>query len=122
MKRKCLYCQEEFEGRSDKRFCCDQCRNAYNNQNKKIHEQFILDINKILRKNRMVLHQLNPIGRSTIRKEYMLKLGFDFQFYTHTYTTKNNNTYRFCYEYGYFEIDNEKVLVITWQPYMKTQT
>lgn len=119
MKRNCLLCNESFVGRSDKKFCSDQCRNAYNNQNKKQHEQFIMHVNRILRKNRMILHQLGPVGKSTVRREYLDKLGFDFQFYTHTYTTKNNNTYRFCYEYGYLELEGDKVLIVIWQEYMK---
>lgn len=119
MKRNCLLCNESFVGRSDKKFCSDQCRNAFNNQNKKDHDQFIIDVNKTLRKNRMILQRLGPVGKSTVRKEVLDKMGFDFQFFTHTYTTKNNNTYKFCYEDGYLEIDDDKILIINWQPYMK---
>ncbi len=119
MKQNCLFCNETFVGRSDKKFCSDQCRNAYNNQHKKDHEQFITEVNKILRKNRMILHQLGPLGKTTIRKEYLDKMGFDFQFYTHTFTTKNSNTYKFCYEYGYMDIEGDKILIILWQEYMK---
>lgn len=118
MKQQCLLCNEKFIGRSDKKFCSDQCRHAYNNQNKKDHEQFITTVNKILRKNRMILHRLGPVGKSTVRKEYLDKMGFDFQFITHTFTTKNNNTYKFCYEYGYLEIEGDKILIILWQDYM----
>jgi predicted nucleic acid-binding Zn ribbon protein len=119
MKRKCLLCNESFAGRTDKKFCSDQCRNAFNNQNKKVHEQFIANVNKTLRQNRMILHQLGPVGKSTVRREYLDKMGFDFQFFTHTYTTKNNNTYKFCYEYGYLEIEQDKILIVIWQDYMK---
>lgn len=119
MKQKCLNCGEEFIGRSDKKFCGDQCRSLFNNQIKREHEKLILDINKTLRKNRKILKQFNPEGKTTIRKEYLVKSGFDFRYYTHTFKTKNDNIYKFCYEYGYFEIDNEKVLIINWQPYMQ---
>lgn len=67
----------------------------------------------------MILHQLGPVGKTTIRKEYLDKMGFDFQFYTHTFTTKNSNTYKFCYEYGYMDIEGDKILIILWQEYMK---
>lgn len=119
MKRQCLLCNEDFVGRSDKKFCSDQCRNAYNNQHKKDHEQFIMHVNKVLRKNRMILHQLNPVGKSTIRKEYLLQMGFDFQYFTHTFTTSYNNTYKFCYEYGYLDIEGDKILIVNWQNYMQ---
>jgi len=118
MKQKCLNCGDEFVGRSDKKFCSDQCRNTYNNKIKRKNEELILDINKTLRKNRKILKLLNPIGKTTVRKEYMTKLGFNFKFHTHTFITKNNNQYKFCYEYGYYKIDDEKILIINQQAYM----
>jgi len=118
MKPKCLNCEEEFIGRSDKKFCSDQCRNTYNNKTRSMHEKLMLDINKILRKNRMILKQFNPEGKTSIRKEYLIKMGFDLKYHTHTYETKNGNTYKFCYEYGYMDIEDEKVLIINQQPYM----
>lgn len=114
----CKNCNQEFVGRIDKKFCCDQCRNTYNNRIKRQHEKHIQDINRILRKNRKILQQFNPEGKTTIRTEYLTKLGFDFRYFTHLFTTKNNNDYRFCYEYGYFNIDDEKTLIVNWQPYM----
>mgnify|MGYP007017147467 CR=1 FL=1 len=85
MSKRCLNCGDSFVGRSGKKFCCDLCRNAYNNKIKNI-----ININKILRKNRMILKQFNPEGKTTIRTEYLRKMGFDFKYHTHTYTTKHN--------------------------------
>ncbi len=119
MKAKCLNCGEEFVGRSDKKFCCDQCRNTYNNQIKRQHEMLIININKILRKNRKILKQFNPEGKTVIRKKHLVNLGFNFNYHTHTFTTKNGYTYRFCYEFGYMLLKDEKVLIINQQKYMK---
>ncbi len=119
MKQRCLNCEVEFVGRSDKKFCGDQCRNTYNNKIKREHEKLMMDINKILRKNRKILKTLNPMGKTTVRREYLDKMGFNFRYHTHTFTTKNKNEYKFCYEYGYFLIDEDKVLIINRQPYMK---
>jgi len=118
MKQKCLNCGDNFVGRSDKKFCCDQCRNTFNNKIKREHERLILNINQILRKNRKILKQFNPEGKTTIRKEYLEKLGFDFRYFTHDYTTTHNNKYKFCYEYGYLTLENDKILIVNWQPYM----
>jgi len=112
-------CGEKIVGRSDKKFCSDQCRNAFNNTIKRSTEKIITDINKILRKNRTILKQFNPEGRTTVRTKYLEKMEFDFRYYTHTYTTKKKFEYRFCYEYGYFIIDDIKTLIVNWQPYMK---
>lgn len=35
MTKICEYCGQEFEGRSDSRFCCSKCRSAYHNKQKK---------------------------------------------------------------------------------------
>ncbi len=118
MSIQCINCQEYFIGRSDKKFCSDQCRNAFNNKTKRENEKYILDINKVLRKNRKILRQFNPEGKTTIRKEYLDKLEFDFRYHTHEFITKNNNRYLFCYEYGYLILDDEKVLIVNQQPYM----
>jgi hypothetical protein len=32
MKRKCHQCKEEFDGRSDAKFCCDSHRSTWNKQ------------------------------------------------------------------------------------------
>jgi predicted nucleic acid-binding Zn ribbon protein len=115
----CIQCGEKMVGRLDKKFCDAQCRNNYNNKIKRKSEKMIIDINRLLRRNRKILKQFNPEGKTTIRKEYLEKLNFEFNFHTHTFTTKNNNTYIFCHEYGYLEIENgEKVLIINQQPYM----
>jgi len=116
----CKQCGEKIVGRIDKKFCDAQCRNSYNNKRKRESEKQIVEINRILRRNRKILKQLSPEGKTTIRKEYLEKSGFDFRYHTHSYTTIHNNTYKLCYEYGYLElIDGIKVLIVNEQPYMK---
>ena len=119
--RICLECGEKFVGRIDKKFCDAQCRNSFNNKVTRVKEKQINEINRILRRNRKILKQFNPEGKTTIRKEYMVKLKFNFKFHTHTFASTRGNTYKFCYEYGYLEIENgEKVLIVNEQPYMNT--
>lgn len=120
MKRVCLMCGDEIkQGRIDKKFCCSQCRVQYNNSNQREEEQNIKQINSILRKNRSILKKLNPVGKTTVRKDLLLKNDFDFRFFTHTYTTEKNMKYFFCYEFGYTSIPNDKILIVNWQPYMQ---
>lgn len=119
-KPKCLYCESDIVGRSDKKFCGDQCRNSFNNKIRREHEERIYDINRILRKNRSLLKKFNPEGKTTIRKEYLEKLGFNFTYHTHTVTTAAGNTYRYCYDFGYLIIENGiKVLIVNEQGYTK---
>ena len=54
----CLECDEPLFGRVDKKFCNDQCRNAYNNRVNKITNDFVRHVNVILRKNRKIIASL----------------------------------------------------------------
>ena len=117
---RCLQCDEIIIGRIDKKFCGAQCRNSFNNKRKRETEKQIVEVNRILRRNRKILKQFNPEGKTTIRKEYLEKLNFDFKYHTHTFTTIHHNTYKFCYEYGYLDLDDGiKVLIVNEQSYMK---
>lgn len=121
-RHQCLQCDKPIVGRSDKKFCDTLCRNSYNNKLRNTKDEMIIQVNKILRKNRRILEQLNPVGKTTVRKEVLIKLGFNFIYFTHTFSTKKRYTYKFCYDYGYMEIierDIDRVLIINQQPYMK---
>ena len=56
----CLECQEKLVGRRDQKFCCDYCRNTYNNRQNEDANAVVRKINSILRKNRRILSKLNP--------------------------------------------------------------
>lgn len=114
----CLSCGARLTGRLGKKFCSDQCRATYHNQQKPKEEKWIHQLNKRLRKNRSILKNLNPIGQSIIRINVLEGMGFDFRFYTHQYQTKEF-TYYFCYEWGYRLLDQERINIITWQKYME---
>ncbi|MEM7103315.1 MAG: DUF2116 family Zn-ribbon domain-containing protein [Bacteroidota bacterium] len=117
-KRHCPVCGDTIQGRRDKRFCTDQCRAVFNNDKKRESEGYILEINRILRKNRGILKAINPQGRSTVKMEYLKLQGFDFRYFTTYYRTKSGNVYFFCYEFGYLNIEDDKVLIINRQSYM----
>ncbi|HNW98584.1 MAG TPA: hypothetical protein PKK00_09270 [Bacteroidales bacterium] len=104
-KRKCLECKEVFTGRSDKKFCSDQCRNSYNNRINSDTTNYVRNVNNILRKNRRILQELNPIDKAKVHKDKLLEKGFNFRYYTNVLITKKGTTYYFCYEYGYLPLD-----------------
>lgn len=118
MNNLCIYCGKKLIGRNDKRFCDNQCRNAWHNSNPNQSEAFIKSINKTLRKNRSILRFASPEGKTTVRKHFLLELGFDFNYFTNLYTSNNKNTYRLCYDYGYLLLEDKKVLIVRWQQYM----
>jgi predicted nucleic acid-binding Zn ribbon protein len=106
MEKHCIECGEIIRGRSDKKFCSDQCRTSFNNQLKQETNGLVKKITYTLRKNRRILLELNPNGKTKIHRKTLLDLGFNFNYYTNMYKTKNGNTYYFCYEHGYLVIDD----------------
>lgn len=111
--RTCLQCGRELQGRKDKKFCDDQCRNDFNNQRNAHESEEVRSIINILKKNRKILADLiSPEGKSKVTKNTMAKNGFDFHFFTHTYTTQNNSTYRYCFEFGYLPLEGDYFLIV----------
>ncbi len=107
MERKCLQCKEPLTGRIDKKFCSDYCRNIYNNMWRSYTDPYIKKVNNLLKKNRKILADLNPTGKTRLHKSHLSRLGFRFEYFTNNYTTKNGNIYYFCYEQGYLPLEND---------------
>jgi predicted nucleic acid-binding Zn ribbon protein len=118
-KKKCLQCGASFLGRTDKKFCTDQCRASFNNNTRSKDERLIINVNKVLRKNRRILRSINPTGMSVVRKEVLNELGFNFNYFTSLYTTKEGNQYFFCYDMGVLQLEDAKVRIVEYQSYMK---
>ena len=110
--KQCLECGRAFQGRSDKKFCTDSCRNSYNNRKKAPHSNSVRRINAILGRNRRILEEMNPSGKTKSHKDKLLKAGFDFNYITNTYKNKSGDEYRFCYEQGYLETGSGFLLLV----------
>ena len=110
----CLLCEKPLKGRSDKKFCDDYCRAAYNNELKSASNNNIRNVNNALGKNRRILESLLPEGEQTAKanQDKLLQLGFQFKYHTHQYTTKNGNNYFYVYEYGYLPLENNWFLIV----------
>ena len=119
MANKCLYCNKELKGRSDKRFCDSQCKSAYHNQTPNSKESFIKKINQQLRKNRSALRQACPQGKATVKINFLISIGMNFKFFTHKWKNNKDAIYYFCYDYGYTQSHEKgKVIIIQLQDYM----
>ena len=119
MKKQCLECEETFHGRADKKFCSHNCRSSYNNRLNSDATNFIRNINNILRKNRRILSQLNPAGKTKVHQDKLIDLGFKFSYFTNIYRTKNGNTYFFCYDQGYLKLENGFCTLVVRQSYVE---
>jgi len=110
--RKCLECYEQLRGRADQKFCNDQCRSAYNNRQLIDSNKVIRSVNRILKKNYSILTALNPEGKTTVLLNDLQKKGYRFDYFTCTYLARNNRIYYFCYDMGYCELENNKVVLV----------
>ena len=116
-------CDDPLIGRTDRKYCSDQCRYLANNKNKQETERPILDANKILRRNRAILKKLCPSGKATIRKEILDAMGYDVNFFSSIFLTGKKMIYYLCYDYGFtplLEKGIEKALIISKQDYMNS--
>ena len=113
-KKTCLNCHKSIQGRSDKKFCDDYCRNNYNNQLNAPHNNLIRNINHALKRNRNIMESCLPEREDTMKttRQNLLIKGFQFKYSTHTYTNKKGNTYTFCYDYGFLELDEDWLLLV----------
>ena len=110
----CLFCKKPVKGRSDKKFCDDYCRAAYNNDLKSAANNYIRNVNNALGKNRRILESLLSEGEATttVSQHKLIEKGFQFKYHTEQLITKNSNNYFFCYEYGYRPLENNRYMIV----------
>jgi hypothetical protein len=108
----CPECSEPIRGRSDKKFCCDLCRNCYNNKQNSTANKPVNAINIILRRNRQVLEKLKEQQVKKVSREHLLQRGFNFDYFTSIKYTKKGVCCYLCYEYGYHTLENNNYKLI----------
>jgi predicted nucleic acid-binding Zn ribbon protein len=110
----CMACGKAIIGRADKKYCDDFCRNNYNNTIKADANNFVRNVVNALKKNRRILEELLPEGEEMLRcsADKLNRAGFEYRYHTHTYTNKKGDTYLFCFEYGYLQLEGNSVLIV----------
>jgi hypothetical protein len=111
-KKTCIECGDAFNGRADKKFCSDLCRNAYNNKLNSDSTNLVRNVNNILRKNRRIIESLLPEETAKVSHQKLMDKGFNFNYFTNTSTTKTGKVYTFCYEFGYLPIEGNYYLLV----------
>ena len=121
--KKCPNCKEKVIGRSDKIFCTSYCKSSYHYQ-KDIQKDKNLfrKIDKQIKLNRRLLKLYNKSGKAVVRKEELLKEGFNPKYFTHYWKNQKNDVYLFCFEFGFLEKkenSKSKFVLVQWQDYME---
>jgi hypothetical protein len=107
VEKKCLDCGEIIRGRTDKKFCSDQCRNNYNNRLNRDTNNFVRNVHGLLRKNRRILADLYNDGKLKVHKDALFALGYNFSFFTHIIESSDKRKFHYCFEYGFSETGND---------------
>lgn len=113
-KRCCIFCGRELSGRSDKKFCDDNCRNNYGYQRNKYNNDVINKINKSLLYNRNILKSITKSRRKIVKKQILVNNKFNFDMMTGVRRTQKQQEYKLVYDYAYRYINDEDVLIIKW--------
>ncbi len=122
MEKRCPVCENKIVGRSDKKFCNPECKSTYHYEKRIEEERFYLSVDRQLKVNRKILKSYNKNGFTTVRKETLLKEGFDPNYFTHYWKNKKGQVYLFVYDFGFLLLKKNrthKYVIVNWQEYMK---
>jgi hypothetical protein len=111
--KRCQSCSRQIFGRSDKKYCDDQCRNTYNNKLNSDSSNYMRRVNNILRKNRRILQDIAQSKNLKRTREQLYFEGYNFKFFTTYDKTTEGIELWYCYDMGLMILDNENVRVIT---------
>lgn len=114
LKKCCAFCGAELYGRSDKKFCDDNCRNNYHYKikDKNIDDLTIKIINGKLLSNREVLKSLCVGQRTIVKKKLLDDRCFDYELITCLYKTKIGTEYHVVYDYAYKLLNDDDIQIL----------
>lgn len=101
MKNTCPECGKVFTGRSDKRFCCDMCRNNWHNRNYREERNYMSIVNGRLAANRRILENIYDTGKRKVPRALLEEEKFDFSHFTSFKKTPLGKKTYSCYEFSY---------------------
>ncbi len=118
MERVCLDCGGKILGRSDKKFCSDQCRNNYNNRINRDVNNYVRNVHAQLRRNRKILSDFYEENHRKIHRDALFALGYNFTFFTHLVETQEGSRWFYCFEYGFRHVDQDYLELVSNSSYL----
>ena len=113
-KRYCHCCAQVLYGRLDKKFCDEGCRNNFNNLQNSVQNKEIRIINRVLKRNRVILLAILSVGEkpTKVDREYLLLEGFNFRYMTHQEVGSDGQSYQICYDVGLISLKNREYQIV----------
>jgi hypothetical protein len=114
VKRYCLNCEKVITGRSDKKYCCDVCKNEHHQANASDFAYIQKRLNKKLKANRNILKEI--LGKQTsciVSMDLLGGKGYEVNYLTHykDVGTKEKRYY-YVFDYGFCEEDDGRLKVV----------
>lgn len=111
--QKCLQCGNDMGyGRADRKFCCDACKNRYNNTRRYVHVAYKERINRELEKNYALLSSLVKMGIDQIPLAEAQSMGFNPHLVTAISRTGRRPVLNYsCYDIS-FKISGSRIFNI----------
>ncbi len=112
--RTCKVCDSYIVGRSDKQFCCIDCKNAYHIDLRKGTAVAVQKIDKILHRNYAILLELMPKNAATIKvdRKILDSKNFNTTYYTRLYKNSRGKIYHQVYDYAWMEFSDGEILIV----------
>ena len=112
-KKCCENCGDSINGRSDKKFCNDYCRNAFNNKLSNGSAQQTRPIIAALIKNRRILQEaFKKNDGELLDKKTLAILGFDPRYCTE-HKQINGENYYFSFDVGFKDCENGQIRLLS---------
>ena len=110
---KCLYCNVNLIGRSDKKYCSLVCKNQYHFNRRKETRDEVKVIDAYLHRNREILKLLmGKYGKLMTRKLVLDQASFRWEYYTGMYKNKEGKHFYLVYDFAYCQFTNGEVMLI----------
>jgi len=72
----------------------------------------IRTINRILKKNYLILSSVFAEGKTTANRRILTYKGYRFEYFTYAQVKTGNRVSYFCYDHGFKELNNNKVVLV----------
>lgn len=101
-------------GRSDKRFCSLNCKNAFNLERRQSTRNAVKEVDRYLHRNREILDTLMGPSRKKMKiaRTELDATGFRYNYFTGIYFNKEGKTYHNVYDFAWMEFSNQEILIV----------
>lgn len=113
MKVRCIQCGAEGRGRSDKRFCSKDCKNAWHAARREELRAIMGEVNGALRRNwTLLVRVLDGAYRKQVRRAELEALGFRWNYMTELFMGEGGRTFHLVYDCAWAELPDGDVLIL----------